>query len=456
MKTPLNKICFDRYIFAWLGLIIFTIFLILLTQSKSLKEKYPGKKVLRVAFFMRMPEVGRVWDEVKANFEKEHPDVLIIWVEDIQKKLSILEAANMLPDIMTPNTFFLYRYRNSLMPLDDLLEQDQHDMKFDDFYPGLLKLCNYNNKQLTIPYVFNVSLLYYNIDKFNKAGVPLPTAHWTYDDYITAAKQFERYDDEGRQIQWGTSIIPSWWIEWLSHVHKAGGRFISDDWRRSPMEKPEAIRGLTFFNDIVNTHKVSPKARDLDNIPFLNQQTAMDFAGHLDNWIGLRSTATFEWDVTLLPKSPEGENGGERVAVGMGINKKCEHKELAWEFIKYISNYENRVKFVNAGMSPVRKSVACDVFFKRGPDGRYLVDPQHKEVIYQALEHCREQSQLPEFFQLAQTQALPHIYSMLRQEITPEECGQIISKTVTNFLQMIDRKNPLYDYEKGCLKVSDE
>ena len=54
------------------------------------------------------------------------------------------------------------------------------------------------------------------------------------------------------------------------------------------MDSPVAIGGLQFFNDIVNKYKVSPKTRDLQNFPFLNQQTAMEFAGHIDNWIGLR------------------------------------------------------------------------------------------------------------------------------------------------------------------------
>ena len=456
MITFFNKICFDRYTLAWLGLTISTIILISLTHSKSLEKKYPEKKIIRVAFEMRLPEVGQAWDEVKANFEKEHPDVLIIWVDDIRKKLSILEAANMLPDIMSPNTFFLYRYRNCLLPLDSLIERDRNEIQPDDFIERLLKTGRYDNRQMTIPYRFNTSLLYYNIDMFNRAGVPLPTKNWTYDDYITAAQKLARYNDQGQQIQWGTSIVSQWWIEWLSHVHKAGGRFISDDWRHSPMDSQEAINGLTFFNDIVNKYKVSPQPRDLDNYPFLNEQTAMEFTGHIDNWIGLRSSATFNWDVTLLPKSPANKPGGERVSVGLGINKKSKHKELAWEFIKYLTNYENRVKFVNAGMPPVRQSVAHDVFYKRGPDGRYILDPQNKHIIYEALEQCREQCQIPEFQQMAQAQALPYIRSMLRQEITPEQCGKIISKTVTNFLQMIDRKNPLYDYEKNCLKVSDE
>jgi ABC-type glycerol-3-phosphate transport system substrate-binding protein len=206
----------------------------------------------------------------------------------------------------------------------------------------------------------------------------------------------------------------------------------------------------------VNKYRVSPKPRDLDNFPFLNQQSAMEFTGHIDNWIGLRSSAEFNWDVTLLPESPAGQNGGERVSVGLGINRKCRHKELAWEFIKYMTNYQNRIKFVNAGMPPVRQSVARDVFYKRGPDGRYVLGPQNKHLIYEALERCREQSQLPEFFQLAQSQALPYIHSMLRGEISPEQCGKTISRTVTNFLKMIDRKNPLYDYENDRLKVFGE
>ena len=443
----------DSFILKAIGLFILVIILILLTKGKTIEDQYPGKIVLRSDFELSAPEVHQVWKAMVESFQEKHPNVVIVRVDEVIKKLHISQAANKLPDILVPNTFSIYRYRHSLMPLDDLIKRDSLEFHSDDFYPILFNLCKYLGKQVMIPYAYNVSLLYYNVDMFKSAGVQLPTEKWTYEDYITAANKFAIYNENGRQIRWGTAIIPHWWVEWLSHVQKWGGEFISDDWQHCLMDTPESIQGLRLFNDLVNRYKVSPEPRNLDNFPFLNQQAAMEFCGHIYNWIGLRHNAQFEWDVTLLPESIVGPKGGECVAVGMGINRRSKHKELAWEFIKHVMRFENMAKLIDAGLAPTRKSVARKVFLKKGPDGKYLVGPQHKEIVFEAMKHTRNQSNLPEFMVLAQNHALPYLQSMLRQEMTPEECGKTIAREVNNFLKLINRENPEWDYERGCLNT---
>lgn len=443
----------DSFILKAIGLFLLVIILILLTKGKTIEDQYPGKIVLRSDFELSAPEVHQVWKAMVESFQEQHPNVVIVRMDEVTKKLVIALAANKLPDIIASNTFSLYRYRHSLLPLDDLVKRDSLELRPDDFYPILFNLGKYLGRQVIIPYAYNVSLLYYNVDMFRKAGVPCPNKHWTYQDYVATTKKLAKFDENGRQIQWGTAIIPHWWVEWLTHVQKWGGEFISDDWQRCLMDTPESIEGLRLFNDLVNRYQVSPEPRNLDNYPFLNQQAAMELCGHLYNWIGLRHNARFEWDVTLLPESVDGPKGGECVAVGLGINKRSKHKELAWEFIKHVMRFENMAMLIEAGLAPVRKSVAREVFLKKGADGKYLVGPQHKEIVFEALNHTKNQTNLPEFMVVAQNHSLPYIMSLLRQEITPEECGKTITKEVNNFLKLINRYNPEWDYDRNCLKT---
>jgi ABC-type glycerol-3-phosphate transport system substrate-binding protein len=173
----------------------------------------------------------------------------------------------------------------------------------------------------------------------------------------------------------------------------------------------------------------------------------MQWGGHTENWVGLRKNAEFRWDVALLPGHESGNRGSERVAVGMGINKKSPHRELAWEFIKYFANYESHRKLCVAGYVPVRKSVAAAEFFTKGVEGRYEVDPQNKGIVFDAYEtELRDQSLLPEFVALAQRHALPHVSAMLAGDLTAEQCGKAIAEEVSNAMKMVDRFNPEYDY----------
>ena len=418
-----------------------------LTRGTSLEDQHAGKRVLRVSFEMNLSEINEVWNAVKREFEAQHPDVVIVLIDDIDQKASIYEAANKLPDIISTNTFSLHRYKNVMLPLDDLVARDQAEHQPDDFYPDIIESCRFAGDLFLVPYFFNVSLLYYNIDMFAAAGVALPNNDWTWEDYVEQARELTQFYRGRGEDKYGTTIVAGWWVEWLCHVHQAGGQFIGDDWHHSPMDSPPAIEALQFFNDLVNVHKVSPEPKNILPYMFVNQHSAMEWGGHTENWVGLRKNAEFRWDVTLLPKHPSNNLGSERVAVGMGINKKSPHRELAWDFIKYFASYESHRKLCAAGYVPVRQSVAAAEFFTKDVNGRYVVDPQNKGIVFDAYATAlRDQSLLPEFVALAQRHALPYVTAMLAGELTAEECGRAIAAEVTNAMKMIDRPSPEYDY----------
>ena len=419
-----------------------------LTRGTSLEEEYAGKRVLRVSFEMNLSEINEVWNTVKEEFEALHPDVVIVLIDDINQKASIYEAANKLPDIISTNTFSLHRYKNVMLPLDDLVARDRVEHQPDDFYPAIIESCRYADDLFLVPYFFNVSLLYYNIDMFAEAGVQLPSNDWTWSDYVQNARELTQFYRGRGEDKYGTTIVAGWWVEWLCHVHQAGGQLIGDDWHHSPMDSPQAIEALQFFSDLVNVHKVSPATRDILPYMFVNQHSAMQWGGHTENWVGLRKNAEFRWDVALLPGHESGNRGSERVAVGMGINKKSPHRELAWEFIKYFANYESHRKLCVAGYVPVRKSVAAAEFFTKGVEWRYEVDPQNKDIVFDAYEtELRDLSSLPEFVALAQRHALPYVLAMLAGDLTAEQCGKAIAEEVSNAMKMVDRFNPEYDYD---------
>ena len=132
-------------------------------------------------------------------------------IDDIDRKASIYEAANKLPDIISTNTFSLHRYKNVMLPLDGLVARDQAEHQPDDFYPDIIESCRFAGDLFLVPYFFNVSLLYYNIDMFAAAGVALPNNDWTWEDYGGACAGIDsvlpragrgqiRHDDRRRMV----------------------------------------------------------------------------------------------------------------------------------------------------------------------------------------------------------------------------------------------------------------
>lgn len=448
MLQRLRQTLFDTLYLKLLLVAVLAALLVWVSRGKPLGAQYPGKTILRFEREPGFPEDRDAWQAIADDFERLHPNVKVICTGDIKSDTRrILEVAGKLPDVVCSNTFQLYDRRNSFKDLGPLIERDRDELKLDDFYPTLLESCRCEDRQLMLPYFFNVSLLYYNVDAFEDAHVPLPNENWTWEDYVAAGQKLAKFEGDGserKQVRFGTGIVLGWWVEWLTHINMAGGNFISDDWKRCETDTPQAIAGLQLFCDLVHKYKVSPEPRAIVRSAFLNQQTAMEYTGHTQSWITYRSHAKFRWDVTLLPRGIRDRSGGERVAVGLGINTGSQQPELAWEFVKFATNSQSIARLIKVGMVPVRKSSAEVDFLKRGADGKYLQDPQHKEMVFEALKYTREQSRLPEFFTLALYQAQPHIDAMLRNEITPQQCGQRIAQQCGGILKMLGRVNPDY------------
>jgi len=124
-------------------LLVAVVILVGLTRGTSLEEEYAGKRVLRISFEMNLSEINEVWNTVKEEFEALHPDVVIVLIDDINQKASIYEAANKLPDIISTNTFSQHRYKNVILPLDDLVARDRVEHQPDDFYPAIIESCRF-------------------------------------------------------------------------------------------------------------------------------------------------------------------------------------------------------------------------------------------------------------------------------------------------------------------------
>lgn len=419
--------------------------LVYFSHGSTLEQQHPGKRLIRFEREDMFPEEAAAWRELIARFERTVPDVKVIMSSSSRDETSqIREVAGKLPDVVCSNTFRLYSRRKNFLDLTPLVRRDRAEIDFDDFYPTLIDTCSCEGRLLVLPYFYNVSLLYYNVDWFEAAGVELPREDWDYDDYLAAAKKLTEYDETGRPVRWGSGVTTTWWLEWLTHIHMAGGEFIRPDWRACLIDRPEGVAGLTLLRDKILRHKVSPRPQDLANAPFLNEVIAMEYAGHTASWVVLRHHAKFRWDVTLLPQGLKDRHGGERVSVGLGVNPNCADRELAWQFVKFATGKEGITRLVRAGIVPVRKSVTEAEFLRKGPDGRYVRDPQNKAVIFQALEHTREQSRLPEFTMLCQLHAQPYVAKVVRGQMTPAAAAREIARECNAILRMLDRRNPDY------------
>ena len=122
-------------------------------------------------------------------------------------------------------------------------------------------------KQYALPMILgNPRIMYFNKTILEKAGVQIPTAPLTWDEFIEACKKATKdTDGDGKTDQWGT-IMP--WGDktygvlqeaFTPFLLQAGGQMYSEDGKKATFGSEAGIRAAQFIQDLVYKHGVMTK-----------------------------------------------------------------------------------------------------------------------------------------------------------------------------------------------------
>jgi multiple sugar transport system substrate-binding protein len=280
----------------------------------------------------------------------------------------------------------------------------------------------------------NLSLLYYNRRMFQEAGLPAPTAEWTWDDYVRVGQALTHPGKNGGPPVWGSSRTEGWWGEWLIFVRQAGGKLFTEDGRRCLLDSPAAIAGLRFYAEkSTKNHFSAPAGYEPVN-GFVNERVAMVLGGHTVYWSNYNQNPDLDWDVQLLPAGPVTRKGGELAMAGYSISRTSQHPEEAWALAKYLTRPAAVAEVVARGGIAVRRSVAEAVMHAPGR----RANPRNLEGIYRQFEFGEPIPHHANYIELVTQIFQPEIDRMLLGEQTPEETGQRAAAAGNAFLATFD------------------
>ena len=165
------------------------------------------------AFEMAAEEFNRRFDNATAEFE--HIAYQAYW-----QRMPAMAAAGELPDILQNTTINKYALGPS-GALEDLLPWIESDSemsdKWDQFTEGVKNAVRYEDQVIMLPYGFASSVLLYNRDMFDEAGIDYPDADYTWEQLLEDAQALTLRDENDVVTQWGFST------GFGMHVHHAGG-----------------------------------------------------------------------------------------------------------------------------------------------------------------------------------------------------------------------------------------
>ena len=209
------------------------------------------------------------------------------------------------------------------------------------------------------PFVF-----YYNKDHFDEAGLAYPKADWTWDDYGSITQKLTKVGSDGIPTQLGSFNWPTmWWNSWLIPLLQAGGVPFNDPaWEQSGYTDPDFLgkntktlpgyskeamkQALQFQHDLIYKWKSCPRpGYELpQGAGFLSGNVSISRGAPNYASACIQSERLPRWGVVPPPKAPtaRGRHASQSYVCGFCLGSHCEHKEAAWEAIKFLYSVGGR------------------------------------------------------------------------------------------------------------------
>lgn len=305
-----------------------------------------------------------------AAFEDANPDVdvtlsPVATQDELMARLTTSFAGGQPPDVFLLNyrRYGQFAAQGAIEPVQSYLDKSEV-LDEDDFSPRALDAFRFDGKTLTcLPQNLSSLVVYYNVDLFKAAGVPLPEAGWDWDDFLSAAKALTR---DG---VYGVGVEPSI-IRLAPFVWSNKGELVDDPDQPTTLTltgDPAAREAVDWFLDLQLVHGVVP--------PDAEEQSESSEARFLRGTLGmylnsrvavptLRTIDSFEWDVAPLPVAPGGVPASILHSDAYCMSAGLRDHTNAWRFIEFAMGVQGQEILAESGRTvPSRLDVAnSDVF----------------------------------------------------------------------------------------------
>lgn len=319
-------------------------------------------------------------DAMRKAFEAQHPDIKIrvetaAW-DAYWTKLQTLVAGGAVQDSFELNyeNFVSYADRGALLNLTPLISADK-SFNAKRYNQQAYKAFSRDGKQYGLVESFSNVVLFYNKDLFDKAGVPYPSADWTWKDELAAAKKLT----DAKKDIWGTYSPIQFW-EFYKTVAQNGGALVTNG--KLTLNRPENVGALEWMIDKVNKYKVTPNDAQMagreNGDMFKTGNIAMLRTGIW--WFAAFKDAPFEWDIALEPGNTS--KAHHFFANGLAVSSKSKHPKEAYEWIKFLSSGTEALKIrIQSGweLPAVTDKELLASYLKQSP-------PKSRDVVFEALD----------------------------------------------------------------------
>ncbi|MBI3973368.1 MAG: extracellular solute-binding protein [Chloroflexi bacterium] len=274
--------------------------------------------------------------------------------------------------------------QGAIVELSAYFKRDKIDMAGTFIDPAIFQW-QHDGKVGGMPITTSADALAYNVDLFNAAGLRLPpvdttASWWNMDTFLEYAKKLT---DRGKmQFGFGGGFAGANTGGFTTGTYFGQGSW-DDVKKKCLMDTPLFQKGLQFWKDVRDVHRVQPTGEESNQIRG-GASGNVFFTGKVGMQVLLITQAAlpFKWAVATLPYSgPAGsKNVSARIhnhSLLMGKTKDNE-REATWQVFRWLLKPENAGRFQRTAghvVSPLKNPAASEVSQKRYRD-QLGVDPK--------------------------------------------------------------------------------
>ncbi len=228
------------------------------------------------------------------------------------------------------------------------------DELFADVPAGVAAPFTIDGKLYGFPTSYNNVVMHMNTARFEEAGVALPDENWTKEEFLEICEQLT-YEKDGMKYYAITLPYENFTMEaWLQNN---GVGFMTDDFKQSTINSPEAIEVFQLWQDLVHKYGYAP-------LPEANMDTIQQLADGvvaMGSW-GRWPMFTYEnndfKDVALQYLPNFSRNQVQFGVDGVLVASSTTNYDAACDLALWMASDEFVEKFFTIGNIPARRSLA--------------------------------------------------------------------------------------------------
>lgn len=277
------------------------------------------------------------WGEFISAGQKQLPGLKVTVdgpsFDDYWTKVKTRLAGGDAPCLLTTQSARAQELSGLLVPLDDLMAKN--GVQRSAFDKSMMDGMTVDGTVRAIPYDAEPIVVFFNADKFKAAGLPLPGATYTRDQFLADAKALTSGGKFGVGISPG--LFPA-----LAHATAGGSAWLKDG--KLDLTNPAFVSDIQWYFDLVGKEKVAkgPEAStksDEVQQAFINGETAITTQGPWD-YGTFAKAVKFQLGMTIVP-TPSGQPRAMTAGSGFGISPKCADPDAAFKAIMAMTHQDS-------------------------------------------------------------------------------------------------------------------